>query len=66
MRDWRVPGNDINEERMQVFGAMDDFYLFHHINDVAFNENDELLPTEYVSELERITARHLPSFVMKW
>ena len=59
IRDWRVPGNDINEERMQVLGANDDFYLFHHINDVAFNENNELLPTEHVLKLEKITKKHL-------
>lgn len=59
IRDWRIPGNDIDEERLQVRGAKEEFYLFHHINDVAFNENNELLPTEYVLKLNRINEKHL-------
>ncbi len=34
---------DIELERKRIRGAGDDFYLFHHINDVPFNERGELL-----------------------
>ena len=33
---------DIELERKRIRGAGDDFYLFHHINDVPFNERGEL------------------------
>lgn len=52
MKDWEIPGNDINEERYQVYGANDDFYLFHHVNDVLFDENDNLQPTELSKKLK--------------
>lgn len=54
IRDWRIPNNDILEERKQVYRNNDDFYLFHHVNDVDFDENDNLLPTEYVRKLNKI------------
>ena len=34
---------DIELERQRIRGAGDDFYLFHHINDVPFNNKGELL-----------------------
>lgn len=33
-------------ERRRIRGAGEDFYLFHHVNDVPFNEQGELLETE--------------------
>lgn len=33
---------NIELERQRIRGAGDDFYLFHHINDVPFNERGEL------------------------
>lgn len=58
IRDWRIPNNDIYEERKQVFGSSDDRYLFYHVNDVDFDENDNLLPTEYVRKLIKINQQH--------
>lgn len=49
---------DINFERRQVFGGNDDFYKFHHINDVPFNENGVLLETEEVRRLKMINKIH--------
>ena len=58
IRDWKIPRNNILEERKQVYKADDDFYLFHHVNDVDFDENDEFLPTEYVRKLTKIHEQH--------
>lgn len=41
-------------ERRRIFGANSEFYKFHHINDVPFNEKDELLETEEVRRLEEL------------
>jgi len=58
INDWKIPKNDIYEERKQVYLSNDDFYLFHHVNDVDFDENDNLLPTEYVRKLSLIHDKH--------
>ena len=58
IRNLENAGIDVNVERKGLFGANDEFYLFHHINDIAFDENGELLPTEYVRKLEKITKNH--------
>jgi hypothetical protein len=42
--------------------ASDDFYLFHHVNDVDFDEKGNLLQTEYVRKLNRIGDMHLKRF----
>ena len=42
---------DINSERKFIFGAEDEYYQFHHINDVPFNEFDELLEPEEAAKL---------------
>lgn len=58
IRDWKIPNNNIYEERKQVFGSSDDRYLFYPVNDVDFDENDNLLPTKYVRELIKINQQH--------
>ena len=42
---------DVNRERRFIFGAKDEYYLFHHINDVPFNEAGELLEPEEAAKL---------------
>lgn len=59
---WKKINVDINDERRAIYGAADDFYLFFHINDVAFNDNFELLPTEYVRRLQKISDNNLHRF----
>lgn len=59
INDWKIPGNDIYEERKQIYSANDDFYLFNHVNDIDFDESDNLLPTEYVRKLIAINKEHL-------
>lgn len=45
-------------ERRSIRGAADDFYLFHHINDVPYNENGELLETEETTRLINLFNKH--------
>jgi len=59
IHDWRIPGNDIVEERKQVFGSEDEKYVFTHVNDVPFDENDNFLPTEHVRKLIALNKKHL-------
>ena len=47
-------------ERRNLRGASDDFYLFHHINDVPFNEAGQLLDTEENIRLEKLFREHCP------
>lgn len=58
IRDWKIPKNDILEERKQVYKSDDDFYLFHYVNDVEFDDNNEFIPTEYVRKLNKIHDKH--------
>lgn len=58
IRNLKNAGIDINVERNGIFGANDDFYLFHHINDIPFTCDGEFLPTEYVRKLEKIYNNH--------
>lgn len=44
--------NDI--ERRSIRGANSDYYLFHHINDIPFDENGNLLETEEVRRLDAL------------
>ena len=59
INDWKIPNNNIYEEREQVLFADDDFYLFHHVNDVDFDEYGNLLQTEYVRKLNDISDKKL-------
>ena len=59
INDWKIPGNDIIEERKQVFGSSNDIYSFIHINDVEFDSDDNFLPTEHVRQLALINQQHL-------
>ena len=51
-------GESYTTERKTIYGYNDDFYLFHHINDVSFNEDNELLPTEYVLKLDKLYKKN--------
>ena len=49
-KDWAL-------EKKRMRGAESDFYIFHHINDVPFDQNGRLLETEEVRKLKRINAK---------
>ena len=59
IRNLENAGIDINVERDNLFGAHDDFYLFHHINAIDFDKDDNLLPTEHVRKLNKILRRNI-------
>lgn len=43
LRNLQLGGIDLASERSHILGANDDFYLFHYINDVPFNDQGVLL-----------------------
>lgn len=49
---------DIKRERDSIYGSKDDFYVFHHLNDVPFDEKGNLLETEEWKRLKMINAIH--------
>ena len=49
---------DVNRERKYLFNSNDEFYKFHHINDIPFNEQGELLETEEVIKLKTLNKKH--------
>lgn len=49
---------DINRERNGIQGANQEFYKFHHINDVSWNEKGELLQTDEMERLKKINMIH--------
>lgn len=57
IRNLRMGGIDLNAERTHLWNADDDFYLFHHINDVFFNDKGELLGTEEEERIKGIIER---------
>ena len=54
IRNLENAGIDINVEKQHLLGANDDFYLFNHINAVDFDDDGNLLPTEYMRKLSKI------------
>lgn len=49
---------DWEKERANIYGANSEFYQFHHINDIPFDENGNLLETEEVIKLKKINEKH--------
>lgn len=45
---------DWAKEIRNIYGANDDFYLFHHVNDIPFNENGDFLETQETSRLDEL------------
>lgn len=54
MRNLQMGGIDLDFERNHIWGADDDFYFFHHINDIPFDDEGNLLETDEVERLKRI------------
>lgn len=48
----------LESERQAMRGANDEFYVFHHINDVPWDAWGELLQTDEVERLKRINRVH--------
>lgn len=45
---------DIDVERKNLWGASDEFYDFHHINDIPYDNNNNFLDTREVMRIKRI------------
>lgn len=59
LRNLEMGKIDINVERAGIQGSAEDFYQFHHINDVPWDAWGELKATEEVEKLKRINRTHL-------
>ena len=60
---WSKINVSIDNERKTIKGANEDFYVFHHINDVTF-ENQTLLPTKESIRLNEIADTHLSNICL--
>ena len=49
---------DWEKERRNIYGANEEFYKFHHINDVPFDEEGNLLETDEVKKLRLINMKN--------
>lgn len=49
---------DTTRERNGIYGVNDEFYLFHHINNVPWNAQGELLETDEIERLKQINRVH--------
>lgn len=58
LRNLEMGKIDINVERAGIQGASDEFYVFHHINDVPWDAWGELRQTDEVEKLKRINRIH--------
>ncbi len=57
-RNLKMGKIDINVERAGIQGANQEFFMFHHINDVPWDAWGELKETEEVERLKRINRVH--------
>lgn len=57
-RNLKLGGIDINAERESIFRSEDEFYTFHHINDIPFDNYGQFLETEEVRRLRAINNLH--------
>ena len=49
---------DVNRERKYLYNSNDEFYKFHHINDVPFDEFGNMLDTKEVIKLKTLNKKH--------
>lgn len=49
---------DVNNERKYLFKSNDEFYKFHHINDIPFDESGKLLDTKEIIKLKTLNKKH--------
>lgn len=56
-RNLEFGNKDLSLERLRIRGAREDYYRFHHINDVPFNEQGELLEPDEMRKLKLLEGR---------
>ncbi len=49
---------DLEKERANIYGASDDFYKFHYINDVAYNDKGQLLETKEIQKVKKLCPKN--------
>lgn len=54
IRNLKMSGIKLEVERAHIWGADNDFYVFHHINDIAFDDDGNLLRTDEVEYIKNI------------
>ena len=54
----KFAGLDINDERKYIYTADSEFYQFHHVNDVPWDEWGVLKQTDEIERLKRINRVH--------
>ena len=59
LRNLEMGGINIEDERERLFSSHDEFWKFHHVNDVPYDAWGELLETEEVRRLKRINREKL-------
>lgn len=57
-KNLRMGHLNLQKEKENIFGSKDEFYDFHHINDVPFNDDGELLETEEKRRLDDLNKKH--------
>jgi len=58
LKNLKMGNIDINIERKNLFNYNDDFYRFHHINDVPCDENGILLDTDEVQKIKILNSKN--------
>lgn len=59
IRNLQMSGIDLEVERANLWRADNDFYAFHHINDIPFDDEGNLLETDEVERLKRINKNSI-------
>lgn len=49
---------NIDRERENIFGANSEFYTFHHINDIPYDEFGNLLETKEIIKIKELNKKH--------
>lgn len=58
IKNLKLGGIDINVEREHLYNSNDEFYKFHHINDVPCSEDGSLLETQEIQKLKKLNSIH--------
>ncbi len=64
MKSKKTTGREMLDlENGSIYGSVDDFYLFHHINEIPFDDNDEFLEPEEIRRLKNLTPNKNNAFL---
>lgn len=60
MRNLQMGGISLDFERAHIWDANNEFYVFHHINDITFDGEGNLLETDEVERIKNISKYRVP------